>query len=309
MSLLVKKLAIFIAFTLFLSGCQQHTQDEKVVQYKQNKEEIEKLDILAIGNSDLYSGFNPMQLWHETGMTAFNAGAPMLNMKLSYEMMKLAFTYHSPKVLLLEVDMFFDKREKAIEPEGYAYTAKKYCYPLLKNTSEWEKIKQEKFYNESRFPNRMLYGGFYYNNTVEPYYDGFSYMNQTKKKGIVSMTTQYLPHMIELAKQNQCEVLFVWLPSQTTATSKRHQMVQKLADQYEVPFIDFNTNQYNTNFSWLTDSRDAGNHLNYSGATKMTHFLGQYISQNYSIEDKRQSQTYKQYNELYDEYMSYIQKQ
>ena len=275
--------------------------------YSNNKEDILKkqLDILAIGNSDLYSGFNPMQLWKEQQYTCFVEGVPMLNMKLSYKMAKLAFQYYQPQLLLIEVDQFFDNREKGIEPEGYEYTARKYCYPLLEGSDEWENVKKEKYYIKKE--QRMLYGGFYYNDTVKGYHGGFSYMNKNDKKTqMASLTKEYLPQLMSLAKENNCQVLFVWLPSETTATQKRHEAINQIAKKYNVPFIDFNVNQYDTGFDWTTDTRDEGNHLNYNGACKITKYLGEYIKENYKIENHHTQATLDRMNERYHQFIKYI---
>lgn len=310
MKLKVINLCLCMTLLMFvLTACQTKVEDKHVPQSQTIiQDQKEKLDILAVGNSDLYSGFNPLQLWHEKGYTSFVAGAPMQNMKLSYEMVKLAFKYHTPKVLILEVDQFFDAREKAIEPQGYEYTAKKYSYPLLKNTNEFEDIQKEKYYSDKGLTGRMNNQGYYYNNTIKPYHNGFSYMNSNKKNNtIVSFTKTYLPKIVALTKENNCEVLLVWLPSQTTATQKRHEIIQSFVDKYDLTFIDFNVEQYNTGFDWETDSRDAGNHLNYNGACKMTKFLGEYLSQNYQLNDNRQQSSYQRWNEMYKEFIVQIE--
>ncbi len=98
----------------------------------------------------------------------------------------------------------------------------------------------------------------------------------------------------------------VWYPSATTGTIDRHKAVQKLADQYNVPFIDFNVNQYDTGFNWLTDTRDGGNHLNYNGAKKMTKYLGKYLIENYHLIDHRQDNAYNQWNLDYQSFMKRI---
>ena len=42
---------------------------------------------------------------------------------------------------------------------------------------------------------------------------------------------------------------------------------------------------------WLTDTRDKGNHLNYSGAKKTTAVLGKYLEENYTLPDRREDET------------------
>ena len=120
---------------------------------------------------------------------------------------------------------------------------------------------------------------------------------------VSSYTKKYLNKIIQLAYENNCQILFICFPSESSWSYARHNTVSDYAKKYSIPFIDLNIEQYDTGFSWLSDSRDGGNHLNYSGATKMTHFLGQYIKNNYQIKDKRNDSLYTSWNEDYDNFI------
>lgn len=288
--------------------------EEPVTKDKDESQEISQEDtrrdisLLSIGNSDLYSGLNPMQLWHDYGITAFNISAAKQNMKLSYYMLKYALLVQKPKCILLEVDQFFEKRED-VEPEGYEYTALSYCYPLFRNTSYWEKVKNEDFIKKEDSTHRLNYLGYYDNREIKKYRGGFDYMRKTsKKEKLPSLTEKYLPKIISLARQNDCQILFVEFPSQSSWNYAKYNTVNELAKQYQVPYLDFNISQYDTHFDWKTDSRDAGNHLNYYGAKKMTKFMGQYLKKNYDLTDHRKDDKYQDYEEIYKKYVKNFMK-
>ena len=50
------------------------------------------------------------------------------------------------------------------------------------------------------------------------------------------------------------------------------------------------------------DPRDGGNHLNNRGARKCTMFLGDYLSRNYELTDRRTDKSFSLWNRDYDEY-------
>ena len=261
------------------------------------------IDIVAIGNSDLYSGWNSLQLWNEQGITSFVAAGPKQNTKLSYYMLKEVLKIEKPKLVVLEVDAFFGEYEE-IDSKGYQYTAQKYCYKLFENKEEWSIIKDEPYMKSEYLQNRMRLYGYYYDKTVEKCTTGFSYMKKSQNRTTVSSyTKKYLNKIIQLAYENNCQILFICFPSESSWSYARHNTVSDYAKKYSIPFIDLNIEQYDTGFSWLSDSRDGGNHLNYSGATKMTHFLGQYIKNNYQIKDKRNYSLYTSWNEDYDNFI------
>lgn len=267
-------------------------------------EDPKTVDVLAIGNSDLYSAMNPLQLWKDQGYTSYVCAEPQQNIFGAYYMLKEVLSCQKPKVVILEVDELFSKSE-AEDVDEAINNALKYTFPLFEYHSRWKDLKIEDFNDTGAYYNtRMNSKGYLYHDTVKPYYDNYSYMNNKKKHtNITSTAKAYLKKFINLANENGAEVLFVWFPSATTATQARHNVVQKLADSYDIPFIDFNVNQYDTEFNWLTDSRDGGNHLNYSGATKMTKYLSRYLNENYDLIDHRENPEYDQWNKDYESFI------
>lgn len=292
---------------------EKSSDDEKDIKPVQNEEDVNKgndpydIDVFAVGNSDTYSSFNPFQLWHEQGITSFVAAGPKQNMKLSYYVLKKLLTVKKPKLIILETGNFFEKRED-LEGEGYKYTAMRYIYPLFEKTSEWENIKKESYFQEPYLKKRVeVSKGYYFNQKVVSNTDGFSYMKKTsKREKFPTITNIYLPKIMELLKENNIPVLFVCFPTATTGSYARHNMVSDYAKENNIPFIDFNVDQYDTGFDWSTDSRDGGNHLNYSGAFKMTKYVGEYLAQNYHFSDKRENIKFKAWNHDYQEFLKRI---
>ena len=271
------------------------------------EDDPDNIDVLAIGNSDMYSAFNPLQLWHEHGITSFVAAGPMQNMKLSYCMLKKILTVQKPKLIIIETANFFEKREE-IDRQGYKYTAMKYSYSLFKKTDEWQNIKKESYLNDKSLRNRIEnQKGYYFNQKVESNSKDFSYMKMTKKREqFPAITQMYLPKIMSLIKEYDISVLFVCFPTATTGSYARHNMVSDYAKENGIPFLDFNVDQYGTGFDWHTDSRDGGNHLNYSGALKMTKYLGEYLSQNYNFVDKRDNSLFHEWNDAYQKLMKRV---
>lgn len=261
------------------------------------KEDANNIDILAIGNSDLYSAFNPLQLWNEQGYTSFVAAAPKQNMKLSYYMLKEALTVQKPKLLILETDAFFDNREKS-DDESYSYIAMKYSYPLFMKSKRWNEIKNESYTADKNFQERMeILKGYYYQTTVVANKKGFSYMSKNDaRQDFPSYTKEYLPKIIDLAKENHCQILFICYPSETSWNYVKSNTVNDFAVKNDIPFLDFNTQEYETAFDWNTDSRDGGNHLNYSGAKKLTKYIGNYIQKHFGFKNHQHNSDYNQWN-------------
>lgn len=276
--------------------------DSRYVEKKLTQTDSAKkgsIDVLTIGNSDLFSGINPLQLWNEKGITSYAAGVSMQNMCSVYYMLDEILKYQKPKVVILELDNFFETRGKDSREEALKDTYET-CYPLFRYTPLWEELKDQPYTQEEAAYTRTFTRGYYYSNKVQPYRRGYSYMGRkTGEEPMVAYTKKYFPKIMELLEENNCQVIFLCLPSRTSWTYRKHNTVEKYAQKYNVPYIDMNIDAYNLGFNWKTDSRDAGNHLNYNGATKVTTFLGDYLTQNYSLTDHRENPEFSDWNNDY----------
>ena len=72
-------------------------------------EEKNSLDIAAIGNSDLASGFSPMELWKSHGIAGFACGEPNQTIDQSVRLLQEVLTCQKPKVVILETDTLFQE--------------------------------------------------------------------------------------------------------------------------------------------------------------------------------------------------------
>ena len=80
-------------------------------------------------------------------------------------------------------------------------------------------------------------------------------------------------------------------------------MTENFAAGKGITYIDLNTiDKSELNIDWNTDTKDGGDHLNVSGAQRVTEWFGRYIDKNYDFADKRQDADYSEWNSIYDEY-------
>ena len=115
-----------------------------------------------------------------------------------------------------------------------------------------------------------------------------------------------LDELNALCKKNGAQLILVEVPSQTTWTYARHNAVSDYAKKNGIPFLDMDLKRKEIGFSWKTDSRDGGNHLNCYGAKKVSLYVGKYIKAHVSLEDKRQNSTYAGWNDDYTAYIKHL---
>lgn len=292
-------LSLSNGISFLFNGKTKTSQVNTIIQNVDTSKKEEKytgIDVVAIGNSDLYSAFNPQQLWDDQGIPSYVAAAPNSNVCISLHMLEGVLVCQKPKVVILEVDEFFEKKgldDLSLSP-NIAYEN---CYSLFSGSDcllKYPCIKESTLQTRRVSLNR----GYYDSRVVKPYKGGYSYMKKTNEREIAnSPTKEYLSKFVELAKKYHCEILFVCMPSASSWSYAKHNTVSDYAKKYDIPFIDFNVDQYDTGFDWLTDSRDGGNHLNYNGAKKMTKCLGKYLKEHYRLDDYRKDKDYGEWKE------------
>jgi hypothetical protein len=117
------------------------------------------------------------------------------------------------------------------------------------------------------------------------------------------MGEEYLQKIIDLCKQENIGLVLFCAPYPETADESAQQnSIADLAKANGITFFDFNTFYQKIGIDFATDYRD-GDHLNSSGADKVTKYLEDYLRANYDLTDHRGDPAYK----LWDENSRYLQ--
>ena len=243
------------------------------------------LDIVAVGNSDLYSGVLPMNLYETYGYTAYVCGQSKQSMPQAYDMLKKALSKQSPKLVIIETDtIFYGKNDlhKVVESEIDIKV------PAIKYHDRWKQLKISDFYTGVKYDFVNPAKGYAYIKCtdIKPYVGG-EYMFETEEREEMQpLARMYLDKMVKMCEKRNIPILFLELPSATSWNMKKHNAMSDYAKQSGYPFVDMNL--MDVNIDWLTDTRDKGNHLNYNGALKTTAVLGEYLAENYTFPDRRE---------------------
>lgn len=271
-------------------------------------EERDTIDVLFLGNSNMYRAFNPIQLWQEQGITSCDIGMPGSNTVELYRKAVDFMKYQKPKMIVVETDCMFDgvnvfdangnlivskstKIESKVKERMDAYknsfdnlddaimSGISYRWPLMKYKYRWKRIKSRDFTDEKGKYKFVAKG---YVNGVEkkPFKYGATYMgvNDGSTADISSNSDIYIKKLNELCKANDCQLVLVSVPCGKYWNWQKHNAAQKFADENNIKFLDFNVEtQLIPEFSWKNCSRDGGTHINGKGAKYVTHAMGRYI--------------------------------
>lgn len=283
-----------------------HEQTETLDEYK-NSISKNDISILAIGNSDLYSGLNPLQLWHEKGYTCYISGEPSQDIYRAYITLKETLKFQRPSLIIFDVDEIFNG-ERMDEESALVHVAMN-TFPIAQEYSLWKNLRASDFKNVKNYDKnyllRMKTKGYLYKTKIVARKTKDSYMKNTNKIAKIQDNVKNdLKKMISLAKEKDIKLLFIAIPSARSWTVQKHNAINQIANQYNIPFLDLNLKLNDIDIDWNKDSRDGGTHLNYNGAKKATKYIGDYIQNNYNIIDYRNNSIMKEWDKEYEKFIN-----
>lgn len=267
------------------------------------KEKENSIDVLVAGDSESYSSVSPMDLWEKFGITAYDIGQSGQQIQGTYYMLKTAFQTQSPKLVLLEGNTIFRNPGELKYFENLLLEELGYYVPVFRYHNMWETfVTGERDW-------RVTYKGFKIRTKIDPYMDG-DYMVETEKsKDISPFVEKYLKKIIRLCEAHGAELMLYSAPSPKNHTFKRHNKLMEISEETGIPYLDLNMRIDELKILWDEDSLDGGDHLNLSGAVKVTEWLGDYLTDQYDLPDHRGDDQYADWDALLAEYRKAVEEE
>ena len=256
------------------------------------------IDMLVAGDSESYTSVSPMDLWDRTGIAAYDCGQPGQRIQETYYILKTAFRTQSPKLVLFETNtMFRDpgflKNVQLSLTEPLAYH-----FPVIKYHNAWKAL----FDGPGGL--KKSYKGFEIRDKVVSYEGDEEYMKETKDKAqIPEVVRIYMEKIKRLCEKNGADLLLVSAPSPKNYNYKKHNSLEEYARENNLPYVDLNMKFRDIGIDWKLDSYDRGDHLNISGARKVTAYIGEYLADNYDLPDRRNDDGWREWDDLAKEYL------
>ena len=281
---------------LVLQNNENYVQTRNKSYYAIQKEKKNSIDVITVGDSLSYSSISPMELWENYGITSFVCGQSGQNIQEMYYMLKNVFKTQSPKLVILETNVFFKEQSITTETKQTVEEWAKYNIPLIGEHDVWKSLITGKEYTEES------YKGFSFRCNIDSYKKG-EYMKETNsKETIPKVTLFYMNKIIKLCNEHNAEIILFSAPSPQNYNYSKHNSISDYANKQNLKYINMNLKVSEIGINWKTDSLDKGDHLNYLGARKVTAYLGKYLNENYNLEDHRGDSDYSSWEMLKQEY-------
>ncbi len=243
------------------------------------------LDVLFVGDSETYSSFSPNDLYSKYGYVSFVSATGGQKICDTYAILTEAFKTQSPKVIVLETNCLYRSMKPKNENSDLVMNLLTEHVPVFANHSDWKRYLR-KALPKSREAKRRGQRGFVIRKDTIPYKGG-NYMKKTKKsKKMEQDILSYLEQITDLCRENNATLLLVSTPAPKNWNYKKHNGVKSWADSHNIAYLDLNLEK-DLKINWKKDTKDGGDHLNYSGAKKVTKYMGKYFQENYNLTDHR----------------------
>lgn len=285
-----------------------------------------QIDVLFLGDSHMYGGIYPMELWQEYGIASYNLASYNNTIPVSYWALRNALEVCRPEVVVMDIDLIWEQI-KPSHMSGDMHTALdgfplsrtkvqaiwdlmddplltddagnrfadlrwEFLFPFMKYHARWYDVSAQDLHPQY---NQEL--GAEMNIAVAEPEDYEILYSAVDEEGY---GFEYLRRLIEDCQREGIEVLLVNLPYPCIEEQHYANAVVYLAEEYGLEYLDFVYMDQIVDYS--TDCYDPGSHLNPSGARKVTDFVGQFLRETYGVQDHRGAAEYASWDADYAAY-------
>lgn len=330
MKQLGKVIAFLLIFILGLSGLYQifswketSGENKSSVQALYEIGDKDRVDVVFIGPSFTYSLANPAILWDDYGIASFNLGVSGQDTEAAYTSILEVLKTQTPEVVMVDFSATMTEGYQ-VESNRYrnmlAYRLSKENYELIDKLTEtfdekkdfllrWPivhtRYKELQRYDFEQYMPSIYTLGFCYDWTIMSWMPDFTVLYSKEQTPISPINQEFVDKIVALSQERGFSVVF-YLPALDRGedTQRIFNGVEAYMDEIGVTYLDFARNAAEIGIDYQTDFIDHG-HSNYTGAKKLTDYIGRFLAENFRLEDHRGEPDYEPW-ELCSLYQSHL---
>lgn len=303
---IVKAVVFVVILFIILGGLsiivrpKDNTKESETINHEAKAiytEPEDTIDVVAMGASNFWCGYIPMQVWENTGITTYNCGTLMQEVWYSYYFLEEIFKTQTPKILLFDVDvLFLEDTTQIANVNSLITTALNWKLPVMEYHNRWKSVTGADITTEVKATNDNYMKGFYFVDAKESYEATPDYMDQVfDNQELTALNRFYMDKIKKLCEENGTKLVLLEAPAVRAWNHQRKNEILEYAQENNLEFLD--ANMADLGIDWTIDSRDAGYHLNFDGARKFTSYVEAYLGKDTSLTDHRQDPKYSKWND------------
>lgn len=271
--------------------------------YREEKD----FDVVFIGDCEVYENFSPAVLWEQYGINSYIRGSAEQYIWQSYYLLEDTLRYETPDVVIFNIQslQFSQSQNEAYNRmtlEGMKWSPSKvksilasmkpeekfldYVFPILRYHSRWSELTAAdvRYMFDTK---RVSHNGYYMRVDVKPA------ENVPTGKPLADYrfgenAWKYLDMMTALCKEKGITLILIKAPSLYPYWYDQwEEQVEEYAAQHQLRYINFLELTDEIGIDYNTDTYDGGLHMNLSGAEKLAGYMGQVLTQEVGLSDRR----------------------
>ena len=269
--------------------------------------ELKTHDLIFIGDCEVYDNFSPAVLWQDYGINSYIRGSAQQLIWQSYYLLEDTLYHENPPVVIFNVlSLMYNEPQREeynrLTLEGMRWTPAKikainasmmekenfldYVFPLLRYHSRWSELTSADFTRMFK-RDKVSHNGFFINIGVKPA-TNIPEGRILADYNFGAKAMLYLDKITKLCHENDIELILIKAPSLYPHWYDQwEEQVIAYAEANNLKYLNFLKLTNETGLDFKTDTYNAGLHLNLDGATKITHYLGEFLLNETTLTDRR----------------------
>lgn len=256
------------------------------------------IDVLFVGDSETTSSVSPLQIWSEQGFTSYVCATNGQKMPYGLALLNQALKNQAPKVVAIEANSVY----APFSLKDCVMRELQNAFPVFEYHDRWKKVSAEDFTAAPKATWTDPLKGFYINEKVLPAQAESHMKPSDAVEEVPGLNKWYLSLFANRCREAGAVPVVVATPSTICWSTARHNGMSEAARELGIDFLDLNTGPDRVEIDWSSETRDAGDHLNYQGAVKVSRSLGGLLKAAYQLPDRRQDSAYRHWGEALDSY-------
>ncbi len=270
------------------------------------EETNKEFDVLMVGDCEVYENFTPLVLWEEQGIHSFIRGSAEQYVWQSYYLLEDALRYYTPQVVVFNVLSMNTNKSNSeaynrMTLEGMEWSMSKvnaikasmteeeefldYVFPILRYHTRWSELTKDDF--KYMFQKKKVsYSGYYMRIDTKPV-ETIPPKKLLTNYNFGDNAWNYLEKMRILCEENGIQFVLIKAPSLYPHWyDEWEQQIEDYANKHGLLYINFLEHLEEIGLDFKTDTYDAGLHMNLSGATKLTSYFGEILSNQCNVSNR-----------------------
>lgn len=304
-SALIVAAGLFLLQRLLMPKYVDHVVEGAfVAEYYQEEKDH---DVIFVGDCEVYENFSPVALWREYGINSYIRGSAQQYIWQSYYLLEDALRYETPDVVVfniqsLQYDSSQSEAYNRMTLEGMRWSRSKvdaiyasmtpeehfldYVFPILRYHSRWSELTAAdvRYMFDTK---KVSHNGYYMRVDVKPA-ENVPTGKPLANYDFGENAWKYLDMMNDLCKEKGITLLLIKAPSLYPYWYDQWEaQVEDYAREKGLTYLNFLELTDEIGIDYSRDTYDAGLHMNLSGAEKLSHWLGGYLSGQLGLADRR----------------------